>query len=329
MTHPLTIVTYHYVRELDHSEYPDINGLPLRDFEEQIAYISDHYRVIGADELMTVLQENEQLPPRSLLLTFDDGYADHFHNVLPVLEREDMKGCFFPPAGCIQERSVLTVNKIHFVLAVVDDAGELAEYLMERIEAEREAWDLETPEHYWERLGKSGRWDPPEVVFCKRLLQRELPRELRRRWTDDLFKKYVTADEAAFSDELYMNREQLSELRERGMYVGCHGYEHYWMNTLEPERQNEELDRSLSFLSGLGVNTDRWIMCYPYGAYDDSLKNLLRERNCVAALTTEQGLARPGEDDPLALPRIDTNDLPKQEEAEPGKWTLAAMRRNS
>lgn len=324
MKHPLTIVTYHYVRDLEHSDYPDIKGLPLEDFKEQMAFISKHYRVIGAKELMVALQENEPLPPRSLLLTFDDGYSDHYRNVLPILERKGIKACFFPPAGCVLEKKVLTVNKIHFVLAAADGPDELVDNLLERIRQEQGEWDLESPERYWERLGKSGRWDPPEVIFCKRLLQRELPRELRQRWTDELFRQYVTGDEAAFSEELYMNREELAELRKRGMYVGSHGYDHYWMNELEPNQQSEELDRSLTFLSGLGVNTDRWIMCYPYGAYDDSLKKLLKKRNCVAAFTTEQGLARPGKQDPLAFPRIDTNDLPKQAEAEPGEWTRAA-----
>jgi len=36
MSQYLTIVMYHYVRELKHSRYPEIKGLAIDDFKEQI-----------------------------------------------------------------------------------------------------------------------------------------------------------------------------------------------------------------------------------------------------------------------------------------------------
>ncbi len=51
-------------------------------------------------------------------------------------------------------------------------------------------------------------------------------------------------------------------------------------------------------------------MCYPYGAYNDGLLDILKDRGCIIALTTEVGVATLGENDALALPRLDTNDLP-------------------
>lgn len=51
-------------------------------------------------------------------------------------------------------------------------------------------------------------------------------------------------------------------------------------------------------------------MCYPYGAYNDTLLALLRDWGCAIGLTTEVAVAQLGTDNPLALPRLDTNDLP-------------------
>jgi len=97
----LTIVMYHYVRDLRHSRYPEIKGLSKNGFEGQIQYIKRHYNVISGRTLIAAIVEGAPLPPRPLMLTFDDGYIDHFTEVFPVLDREHLPGCFFPPAKCI------------------------------------------------------------------------------------------------------------------------------------------------------------------------------------------------------------------------------------
>jgi hypothetical protein len=65
-------------------------------------------------------------------------------------------------------------------------------------------------------------------------------------------------------------------------------------------------------------------MCYPHGGHDAPLARLLRERGCVIGLAVETGLAHLGRHDPLALPRLDTNHLPRASDAAPSQWTAAA-----
>jgi len=320
----ITIVMYHYVRDIHHSRYPEIKALSKDDFKEQVQYIKRHYNVISAPELLDAIAENAPLPPRSLILTFDDGYIDHFTEVFPVLYRENLPGFFFPPAKCILEHKVLDVNKIHFVLASNPEKRMLVEYIHKRTDESRHHYNLLTSVAYWEKHGKPSRFDSAEVVFCKRMLQRELPMELRQAITDELFNRYVASDEASFAQELYMSRDQIRVLRSHGMCVGSHGYDHSWLNTLSTQQQEKEIDQSLIFLESVGADIHRWIMCYPYGAYNESLLSVLKSRNCVVGLTTEVGIARLGEHNPLILPRLDTNDLPKVSNAEANEWTLKA-----
>lgn len=321
----LTIVMYHYVRDLRHSRYPYIRGLSTDDFEEQIRYIKKHYNVISGPQLMDNIVEGEELPPRPLLLTFDDAYIDHFTVVFSVLDRLNLPGCFFPPAKCILEHQVLDVNKIHFVLACVPATQLLVDYICKKIDESQSRCDLLTFSEYWEKLGAASRFDPAEVIFCKRILQRELPLELRRTIIDELFNRFVTNDEASFSRELYMSLDQIQVLQRHGMYVGSHGYDHFWLNTISTEQQEEEIQQSLAFLKSVSADVERWMMCYPYGAYNESLISVLKSRNCVAGLTTEIGLASLDTNDALLLPRLDTSDLPKDANAEVNRWTLTAM----
>ena len=96
MKSALTIVMYHYVRDLRHSRYPEIKGLTTHEFEEQIQYIKRHYNVISGGDLINAMAESARLPPLPLLLTFDDGYMDHFTEVFPILDRENCLPVSFP-----------------------------------------------------------------------------------------------------------------------------------------------------------------------------------------------------------------------------------------
>ncbi|MFC1679751.1 polysaccharide deacetylase family protein [Elusimicrobiota bacterium] len=321
MSRLVSIVMYHYVRDLAHSRYPEIKGLSTDLFEGQIAYFRKHYNVISAYDLMDAVENGADLPPRSLLLTFDDAYADHFTDVFPILDREKLPGCFFPPAKTVVERRVLQVNKIHFVLASVKDKSVLVDSLRGSLDENRSAYRLDSNEHYWADFGVASRHDPPEVMFIKSMLQRELPRKLRHVITDELFGRFVSSDEESFSAELYMSLDQIACLQRNGMYVGSHGSEHSWLNTISKDEQEREIDLSLRFLDKIGSDTKRWIMCYPFGAHNESLLALLKERNCAVGLTTEVRIADLGQDDPLTLPRLDTNDFPKDPGAEANEWT--------
>jgi peptidoglycan/xylan/chitin deacetylase (PgdA/CDA1 family) len=311
MNRTVTIVMYHYVRDLARSRFPAIKGLSLERFSRQMDYIQAHYTPVTVEMLLSVLQSPEQaLPPNAILLTFDDGYSDHFANVFPVLDARGIQGCFFPPAEAILEHKVLDVNKIHFVLASGRDPEALLDRVLRLVLETAPDYPLQSKDIYYEKLGGDHRFDSREVVTLKRLLQRELPEPIRRAVVQGLFAEYVTADETAFAWELYLSLDQISCMRRHGMHFGSHGYSHAWLNHLSPEAQTVEIDRSLEFLKNIGIAADNWTICYPYGGFNDSLLETLRSRGCRLGFSVEARVADLDQDECLTLPRIDTNDLP-------------------
>jgi peptidoglycan/xylan/chitin deacetylase (PgdA/CDA1 family) len=322
----LSIVMYHYVRDLKRSRFPAIKGLPVEEFAEQLGYLKKHYNLVSGEEVLDAVQAGatDSLPDRAALLTFDDGYLDHFTCAFPVMDRLRVRGCFFPPARCVLEKRVLDVNKIHFVLAAAGDPGKLVQTVLEMVDANRAQYGLEPGEAYLKKYAVASHQDPKEVMFVKRMLQKGLPGELRNRIVDSLFATWVTSDETAFASELYMTEEQITCLRRGGMTIGSHGYAHEWLDTLDAEGQRREVDLSLEFLRGLGVRLDRWMMCYPYGAWNEPLVQLLKSRGCGVGLLTKPGIADLRRDNPLTLPRLDTNQLPKAAGASPNEWTQQA-----
>lgn len=310
MTQPLTIIMYHYVRDLERSRFPAIKGLSLERFRRQLDYIGSHYTSVTVEAVLASMATKEALPDNPVLLTFDDGYSDHFANVFPLLEERRIQGCFFPPAQAILEHRVLDVNKIQFVLASVPDTHALLDQIFAALPEFSASHSLKTREAYLESITEQHRYDGQEVIVIKRLLQRELPEPVRGEMVQRLFAKHVTADEAAFACELYLSVDQIACLRRHGMHIGSHGYTHVWLNSIPSEVQATEVDRSLEFLGKFGVTIDNWTMCYPYGGFNEMLLEQLRTRHCRLGFTVEARVAQIGVDDPLTLPRLDTNDLP-------------------
>ena len=62
-------------------------------------------------------------------------------------------------------------------------------------------------------------------------------------------------------------------------------------------------------------------MCYPYGAYNNSLINILKKKNCKLGLTTKVDIASLSKENAFTLERLDTNDLPKASDEEANSWT--------
>jgi len=310
-----SIIMYHYVRELPYTRYPAIKGLKTSLFKEQLAYMSKHYTFVCAKDLMEAAWNGAELPENAAWLTFDDAYADHYTNVFPILDEMGIEGAFFPPVKAITEHEVLDVNKIHFILAANEDVRPLVADIYRLLDEHREAYRLESNDHYYRKLAKANRFDPAEVIFIKRLLQVELPENLRNVMTDVLFRKYVSDDEEAFSRELYMNEDQMRCMVRHGMHIGSHGYDHYWLDSLPPDKQRMEVEKSLEFLARIGCDLENWSMAYPYGAYNDSLVEILKEKGCKLGVSTRVDIARISKKNAFSLPRLDTNDLPKDRNA--------------
>jgi hypothetical protein len=188
MRRKVTIVMYHYVRDLERSRFPAIKGLSVERFCRQLDYIQAHFTPITAEALTRALSPaREGLPTNPILLTFDDGYRDHFTNVFPQLDAKGIQGCFFPPAQSVLEHKVLDVNKIQFILAAVPDVGSLVDQVFASLPELCTEYPLKTKDAYFLAIAEQHRYDSRDVTVLKRLLQRELPEPVRAEIVRRLF----------------------------------------------------------------------------------------------------------------------------------------------
>ncbi len=92
------ILMYHYISvppagadkyRVDLSVSPDM-------FDQQLAYLAENgFSTVSLYALLEHLSTGASLPPRPVVLTFDDGYRDNYENAFPLLKKYGFTGVFF------------------------------------------------------------------------------------------------------------------------------------------------------------------------------------------------------------------------------------------
>ncbi len=92
------ILMYHYISELppDADVYRRDLTVPPERFEEHLRYLQDAgYQTVTLMDLYEALELGKPLPPKPIVLTFDDGYKDALTEALPLLQAYGFVGEFF------------------------------------------------------------------------------------------------------------------------------------------------------------------------------------------------------------------------------------------
>lgn len=83
----------------------DRNTVHTDNFAAQLEYLHNGgFQTISLSQLYQAFTKQQPLPPKPVILTFDDGYIDNFINALPLLLRYKMKGAVFVIPGMIGDR---------------------------------------------------------------------------------------------------------------------------------------------------------------------------------------------------------------------------------
>lgn len=98
----LRILAYHRIghpeAESDRADPTLFSATPAQ-FAEQMQYLAEHYAVLSIDDLLAAQDTGQALPPRSVIITFDDGYRDFGEHAWPVLSRLGLPAVLFVPTA--------------------------------------------------------------------------------------------------------------------------------------------------------------------------------------------------------------------------------------
>jgi peptidoglycan/xylan/chitin deacetylase (PgdA/CDA1 family) len=300
---------YHYVRDTNASPFPGIHALGVADFERQLHCLAEAGDSVSCDDLLACLNDGRPLVRPGVVLTFDDGFVDHYEAVFPRLRARGWRGVFFLAGATLGDRPrVLNVHKTHFLIARLGPdrfAEAVRAHATQAVADGGGGAGLARTTDVYRYDGAAGSGD------VKHLLNYELPIETADRVLEDLFAEHL-GDEVAFARSLYLSRDMIREMAAGGMTFGYHTASHRVLSRLDIEAQQRELDEGVALVRGL-TGQDAVPFCFPYGhahTFTSDTTRLLSTLGYACAFTTERRLARPQRDDRFLIPRYDTRDLP-------------------
>lgn len=90
------ILVYHNIVEEDSDKLNDTDALTAQEFTEQLKYLrNNEYTTISLEELYKWKKNEIDIPEKSVVITFDDGYMSFKHLVQPILKQYDFKAACF------------------------------------------------------------------------------------------------------------------------------------------------------------------------------------------------------------------------------------------
>jgi peptidoglycan/xylan/chitin deacetylase (PgdA/CDA1 family) len=106
----IPILLYHHVQT---TSYFSRYRVPPERFEQQMKLLRDwEYTTITTDMLVEAIQSGADLPPRPILITFDDGDVDVYENAFPIMEKYGFKGIFYLVSNYIGQPDYITVEQL-------------------------------------------------------------------------------------------------------------------------------------------------------------------------------------------------------------------------
>jgi peptidoglycan/xylan/chitin deacetylase (PgdA/CDA1 family) len=308
---------YHYVRDSAATPFPGIRALAPALFERQLDWLQDEHTPIDLATLTAAIDGRRELPPRAALLTFDDGFTDHFETVFPALRRRGLSGTFFVAENACLRHELLNVHKTHFLLARLG-----ADAFGHEVQAEGA------------RLAESPRtaavfgldqWEHADERRIKHLLNYELPVPDATRVLDRLFRHHLGSPEA-FARGLYLQPEMIRLMAAEGMTFGYHTRSHRMLSRLSTAEQEDELRPGPAWIRALTGQADV-PFCYPWGGretYTAETVRLLAELGYSVAFNTVRRQVDTSADGRYEVPRLDTRDLPPHTSSDEAAAVAAA-----
>ncbi len=310
----LNIIMYHYVRNNEDYFY-DTFSRRKDEFEAQIDFFRRSSEIVDPADMEKIKYYLNNHNEEAYLLTFDDGYKDHFYCAKYLFDR-NIRAFFFPPISSLNGE-ILDINSIHMIigvrglkikkiLKVISEICLSSNFLLT---LNKQKVDINT---YLENFKIVDNYDDRNTLMIKRILQKDIIGDDNRKFIIDiLIKKFIGEKSSKISSELYLNIDDLQKMKNMGMLFGSHGKTHRWLTNLNYFEQKEEIEKSLKTLKELQLigSDEPMSMCYPFGAYDSNTIKLMGDLKIDLGFTTDIGasMATNKKEFIFKLPRWDTN----------------------
>ncbi|HBP89235.1 MAG TPA: polysaccharide deacetylase family protein [Nitrospirales bacterium] len=237
-----------YGHRVEDNDEGCLQGLRPSWLSEQLDYLSRHYHFLSLSKLLDCYEQQQPIPPKSVVITFDDGFRDNFTNAYPILQRYHVPATVFLVTGCVSSGHLPWPQKVG--------------YLFQKTKVETLCHVTTNEKPVKLRL-------PKERDMARMIVRNVLgpmPRLERERSIEELCQLLQV--------EVPLNRmltwDQVETMRRGGIEFGAHTLSHPLMALQSPEEARREMEASLHDIENrLGISCPPFV--FPGGSYTSDL----------------------------------------------------------
>jgi peptidoglycan/xylan/chitin deacetylase (PgdA/CDA1 family) len=279
----LTVVMFHRTLRPGDPRWPSSDPdytLSEELFERSLGFFRRHYRVVSLAEVLRAQREGGGLPPRALLITFDDGWLDNVDYALPALRRAGLPAVMFVAADAVGARQPFWQERL------------VAAWRLERLSSD--ALGAALVEHGGRRPERPGIAGLRDAIAQLETMSPATRGEVLARFS-------VALDDG---HRHMVDVADLAALRAGGVELGLHGKSHVPMtcaDNLDAELGGARAAMASMLAAPEGLDSPACAtMSFPHGAFDADIAARAREAG-YALLFTSVPVLNPVGDRPAWL----------------------------
>lgn len=261
----LPVLTYHRVAEPDDDHYPGLISATPEAFARQIDELGRRFSFIGLEAVLARAAGGRPIPPRALLITFDDAYRDFATSAWPILRGRGVPVALFVPTAFPDRPLAFWWDRLYAALIRTErrdpldtDSGTLPMFTRaERLAAFR--------------------------VLRSRL--KALAHPVAMTEVDELVA--VLGGQPARSSVL--GWDELRRLAAEGVTLAPHSRAHPLLERVDPTELDAEIDGSRADLVR-EIGSAPAAFAYPSGSHSDGVVERVASLGMLAAFTTIRGV---------------------------------------
>jgi peptidoglycan/xylan/chitin deacetylase (PgdA/CDA1 family) len=294
------ILLYHSISTTESSFIKGTNcWIPPERFNAHLNYLKKFYRVISLQELVEHLEKGV-IPSRSVVVTFDDGFADNFLWAYPYLKRHQITATIFLTTDAIDNHKPIWIQELCYLVntvgveRIVDHLNASADKLNTAPLVVKTGSDMSLTEqlekHLVYRLHKSDR----ENIIC------------------ELYSHFHLQKKKIFSNNNYfLNWYQIHQMHADKLCFGNHGASHSSFGAMSLTEQKNDIINSKRIIEQ-NIGKGFLPFAYPFGQSNDytyETAKIIRQtgHNCIV---TAEPTSNDVNASPYELGRIHVENVP-------------------
>jgi len=277
------IMIYHGICQRNHTRFNPI-FLKLKTFEDHLKFYKKHFNVISLDDYYAQNFSDDKF---NICLTFDDGFANNYKYVLPLLEKYQLPATFF----------ITAIRAVGYDILWNDFLGIVSKYGPEKLVYKNRPYQKNEFDKYVsvkdgrslvEKLRNSGFAEKAEMM---NLLYGIAPFKSNK-GDEDYWLQMTTREIRKLADSPLVT-------------IGSHGYYHNDLANIKISDTAEELILSKQYLENVSRKKIK-SFAFPYGSYTPEVIKAAKGAGYKQLLATD--FCSPGDhNDPAMRERFTVN----------------------